>query len=219
MSEKPAHSTRFTRAARAESERLLRRQHRAAEQVQKLEEQLGAARSELGEISERLETLRSFTNERPELKSAPAADADIQVLGGAEIRHVAIQLLQGPRWNGGPIHYRRWLELLEESGYRVDGKRPDAVFLGQVSRSPVVRATTSAGFYELDEQAPQRIADEIASLEREISETGIDTSADPERIERRMERQQALSTELRRAQRALKEALAVLGRSDSRVAA
>lgn len=219
MTDKPAHSTRFTRAARAESERLLRRQRRSAELVRKVKEQLAAAQAELDEISERLDTLRSFTDDRPELRSAPRPSEGAQTLRGAEIRRVAVELLQSSGQAAGPIHYRRWLELVEVSGYLVEGKRPDAVFLGQITRSPVIRATTSAGFYELDDEAPQRLADQIASLEREMIKTSIEASADPERIGREMEHQQDLSAQLRRVQKALKEALTALGRTDARLAA
>jgi hypothetical protein len=218
MSDKPTHSTRFTRAARAESERLLRRQRRGAEQVQKIEEQLEAARAELEQINRQLEVLRGITDEPPALRPAPAGVDAAQLLRGAAIRRRAVELLQEQKYVGA-IHYRRWLDLLEASGYRVDGKRPDAVFLGQIVRSPVVKATTSAGFYELDEDAPRRLTEEITSLEEQMTKIGIEASGNPERVEEGLERRHGLTAQLRRVERELKEALLALGRSESRLAA
>ncbi len=219
MSEKPTHSTRFTRAARAESERLLRRRRRAAEQVGKTEGQLAAARAELEEIDNRLQVLRALTDEQPELRAAASQEnGSGQVLTGAEIRTVAVELLLDSG-QSGPIHYRRWLEMLEASGYRVDGKRPDAVFLGQIMRSPVVKATTNAGIYQLDEGALERLGQKIADLERQLGESSADGAADPRKLEQEMERREVLSSELRRAQRELKEALMLLRRPNTRLAA
>lgn len=218
MSQTP-HSSRFTRAARAESERLLRRQRRSAEQVRKIEEQLAAARAELDQINGRLEVLRGITHESPELRAAPDAEEMGEPLRGAEIRRRAVELLRRGE-HAGAIHYRRWLQLLEESGYRIDGKRPDAVFLGQIMRSPVVKATTSAGFYELDEDAPRRLAEELASLERQMAEgSSVETASSPNRIDQDIERRQVLTAELRRTERALKEALAAFDNSGARIAA
>lgn len=218
MSEKPTHSTRFTRAARAERERLLRRRRRSAEQVRRIEEELAAARADLEGIDARLDGLRSFTDEPPELHAAPSGQRAGEMLRGAAIRRHAVELLRGD-WQGGPIHYRRWLELLEASGFEVDGKRPDAVFLGQITRSPVVRATTSAGFYEIDEDAPRRLGDEIAAIEGRLGEIGAQPSLDPAKLEENMSRREELTGELRRVERELKEAVLALTPAEEPLAA
>jgi hypothetical protein len=219
MSDSPVHSTRFTRAARAESERLLRQQQRADEEVKKKEDELAAARARLDVIRARLETLQGFTDERPELRPAPAPERGNKSVSGAEIRRVAIDLLRKTGHPPAPIHYRQWLEIVENAGYRVEGKRPDAVFLGQLGRSPVVKATTRAGWYELDEEAPRRIADEIEALEKQMGELAMDASEPPDRLIGQMERRQDLSASIRKAQRELKEAVALLGPPAQRMAA
>jgi hypothetical protein len=64
----------------------------------------------------------------------------------------------------GPIHYRDWLALVEERAGPVAGRRPEAVFLGQVTRHPLVRATTRRGFYEFDPAAVGRLEARVARL-------------------------------------------------------
>lgn len=220
MSEqKGTHSVRFTRAARAESERLQRRQRQASDHVHRIEAELARAQAELTKITDRLEVLRRITNEQPLLEPAPSQGERQTLLRGAEIRRVAVEVLRNSRDDGAPIHYRNWLDLLKSKGYAVAGKRPDAVFLGQIVRSPVIRATTKAGFYELDGEAPRRIASQIAAIELEMSELSASTPRDPERMEENIERQQILSAELRRAQKALKEALGALREPEVRLAA
>ena len=51
------------------------------------------------------------------------------------------------------LHYREWFALLEQNGYAVAGKDPLAVFLTQLSRSPVVQRGTQSGVYELNAAA------------------------------------------------------------------
>ena len=67
------------------------------------------------------------------------------------------------------IHYRDWYALVVEHGFAVAGKKPLAVFLSQVSRSPVMRKGTSAGVYAVDRGAPERLRRELSELERALS--------------------------------------------------
>ena len=46
---------------------------------------------------------------------------------------------------------------MRAAGHEIAGKDPLAVFLTQLSRSPVIRKGTRAGVYELDPTAPQRL--------------------------------------------------------------
>jgi hypothetical protein len=111
----------------------------------------------------------------------------------------------------GPVHYREWLDLVEGKGYAVGGKRPDAVFLSQVSRSPVVRASTKAGLYELDPAAPQRLRHELQRLQQELRAVVSNVPTQAADIAAGSQRQQELVLEIARHQRALEEALRVLG--------
>jgi hypothetical protein len=109
-----------------------------------------------GEIDSVIETLDGAI-----AKLAPLASAEgpkDRKLRGRAIRDVAIPLLARDH-GAAPIHYRDWLALLEAQGHEVAGKRPDAVFLNQVTRHPAVRATTSSGLYCLDPAALPQILD------------------------------------------------------------
>lgn len=107
------------------------------------------------------------------------------------------------------FHYREWLKLLHRHGYRVAGKRPEAVFLNQVTRSPVVHATTQSGYYGIDLEAVGKLQRSVAQLVSELAQlseqplTGLD-------FEKRRERQRELSREIAKAERMLGEAAEAL---------
>jgi hypothetical protein len=77
-------------------------------------------------------------------------------LRGTAIREIAVRVLV--ERGAGPIHYRDWHELLREAGYAVSGNDPQSTLLTQISRSPVVRRTTTAGVYEIDPTRPSACA-------------------------------------------------------------
>jgi hypothetical protein len=66
------------------------------------------------------------------------------------------------------LHYREWFDLLTRQGHAVAGKDPLAVFLTQLSRSPVLRKGARPGHYELDRQAPARLKRKLDRLHREF---------------------------------------------------
>lgn len=213
MNEIATHSVRFTRAAEAESERLLRHQQRAEAEVKKAEKRLHKAQRELETINERLVVLSAITSGAPSdgpIEKPSDAEGQRSPLRGARIREVAVEVLRERKEDRGVIHYKRWLELLEDAGYLVAGKRPEAVFLGQLMRSPVVRATTRPGYYELDELAADAAREKVRNLEAELNELSARMSESPRDLERLIEQQQELIKELRQAQRDWKEAVETL---------
>jgi hypothetical protein len=115
---------------------------------------------------------------------------------------VGLLLHRGP--DSGPIHYRTWLALLEEAGHSVAGRRPDAVFLNQVTRHPLVRSTTRAGFYELDSSAPVRLESRVAELRTSLA-AAAQEAAEPSSSLTQHDSHE-VSLELGRAERALAEA-------------
>jgi hypothetical protein len=111
------------------------------------------------------------------------------------------------------LHYRRWYDLLQEAGYAVAGKDPVAVFLTQVTRSPVVRKATKPGVYEVDRQAPLRIRQRLDRLQTELRELAATPSA-PVDLGAVRARRHELDLEISQHERALEEALRVLSRSE-----
>jgi hypothetical protein len=93
----------------------------------------------------------------------------------------------------------------------VSGKDPLAVFLTQVSRSPVVTRGTQTGVYTIDLAAPKRLRMRLADLHAELRSLarGADVTADLAGIR---QRRRAITAETGRAERALEEAEALLTR-------
>lgn len=200
-------SERFARAAKAELGRLERRRGQLAEKRAAQQRKLDELDQELEGIASEIQRLTELAQPDPggvRLVSAPDSETR-DVLKGAAIRILAVPLLMRSHGNA-PIHYREWFELLRGEGYEVAGRRPDAVFLNQVVRSPLVCATTKAGYYEIDLEAPERLRaqlheqqNEFIEFMREIPRNGS------EDFQRHRERQREMNTAIARTERELKE--------------
>ncbi len=172
-------SPRLVRAAEAECEDLRRQRERFDEARKRTVAALREIEHALAAIDERELLLSRLAPHRADVDvpAAPAVHADAtedvtepgEILRGPAIREAAVQVLVH---RGGieALHYREWFELLTREGYTVAGKNGLAVFLTQLSRSPVVRKGTQSGVYELDRQAPHRHARELERLQREMRE-------------------------------------------------
>lgn len=79
-----------------------------------------------------------------------AGSADGQRLAGGELREMAVRVALRRQAHGQPVHWREWLGWLHEEGLDAAGKKPDATFLTQLARSPMVRRTAQDGVYVLD---------------------------------------------------------------------
>lgn len=200
-------SERFARAAKTELDRLKRRQgqlaeKRAAQQrkIDELDQELEAVAAEIQRMAELADT----GSDTVQLVPAPNSEAR-SVLRGSAIRAFAVPLLMRTR-GGAPIHYREWFELLTREGYEVAGRRPDAVFLNQVARSPLVRATTKAGYYEIDLEAPQRLQVQLHEQQAQLIDfmRQIATNGSQE-FQRDREQQREMNTAIARTERELKE--------------
>jgi hypothetical protein len=207
-------SMRFRRAAETERDRLTRQREKIASRSKSLREQLGVLENQMHELDERIDSLRALIGER-ELKNlqkpAPSHAGNNKALAGSAIRVAAVRVLVESGGSDTPIHYRDWFELLRNAGHEVAGKRPDAVFLSQVSRSPVVKGTTKAGIYELDLDAPEQLSHRLGTLQRELSDLAADAPVDKSDLMRRTAQQEEISLEIRRTQKALAEATESLG--------
>ena len=133
-------------------------------------------------------------------------------LRGRAIREAAVELLvrRGPA--AGPIHYRRWLALVEETGCAVAGRRPEAVFYSQVTRHPLVRRATLPGFYELDSAAPERLESRVAALRSSLATATEREARDHRRKPEDPGGSREAFVELARAERLLAEARAAMPR-------
>jgi hypothetical protein len=209
-------SRRLQRAAAAERaklerdrRRLLARQHELRDELDRLDDSVAQLDERLM-LLERLAPAEAGEDRAPKPSIADPAPAAPErpagmPLRGTAIRETAVHVLAEHPEGGRPIHYRRWYELVRAAGFEIAGKDPLAVFLTQVSRSPVVAKTLDAGLYELDRDAPSRLQRGVASLQDELRRL-TDGSATAGSRDRR-QRRDALLVELGREERQLEEAL------------
>lgn len=207
-------SQRFTRAAQAERARLVRRRAQASGKRAELQSRLDDLDKTLEAIDVEIEALDALTprSEQGEEIAVvrPLTTEGPRLLRGAEIRAVAIPRLLRVQV-GAPIHYREWLALLTRAGYAVAGKRPDAVFLNQVSRSPLVRATTKAGYYVIDPDVVEDLRGQLRRQQGELTDLMSRAPSDVgEAFDRHREEQRELTTAMARTQRELDEAAGAL---------
>jgi hypothetical protein len=217
-------SPRLVRAAGAEHDAIERQRRVLDERRSKLLSELADIESSLSTLGEREMLLaRLLAADAPGEAQATAAASEQasrdeanaaashtevgELLRGPAIREAAVAVLT--RSNAADaIHYRAWYEMLESAGYRVAGKDPLAVFLTQITRSPVVRRSTQAGVYSLDRESPLRLRRELARLETSLREVASDASGDLTVV--RARRDEVLGR-IRQTERALVEAERVLG--------
>jgi hypothetical protein len=226
----PHPSSRLLRAAAAEQADLARHRERLTGRRDALLAELRHLDDALIVIDERLGVLERLTGAtapadavddagptRP--NKSPAApqgggaqappDPAREILRGPAIRETAVQVVIAQPQRVEALHYRRWYELLQQAGYAVAGKDPVAVFLTQVSRSPVVRKATKPGVYEVDRQAPLRIRQRLDRLQSELRDLAAAPSA-PFALAAIRARRHELDLEISQHERALEEALRVL---------
>jgi hypothetical protein len=198
-----AYSSRFARAVAAECGRLGARLEKAKSRARERKGELAASEAEVADLEARYAALTSLLGDAEgEPVAQPAS------LHGHAIREAAVAALVRLGLVGTPVHYRHWLALLEEDGRSVTGQRPDAVFLNQVVRHPLVRPTTRSGFYEIDLGAPERLRSQVAELRDSIAATNMEAGGPGGQATGPCLRE--LSRELSRAERRLAEACAAL---------
>ncbi len=224
----PNPSSRLMRAAVAEQADLARHRERLTRERERLTRELRQVDDALAATERRLEVLAELAGPtrpsvHPELGSAtrqaeadaaptaaPADDEARPALRGPAIREAAVRALLSQPDRIDALHYRRWYELLIEAGFTVAGKDPVAVFLTQLSRSPLVRKASTPGVYEIDRQAPLRIRHRLERLQAELREVTV-AAPGPVELGTVRARRHELDLAISQQERALEEALRVLG--------
>lgn len=230
----PNPSSRLLRAAMAERADLVRHRERLTGERARLLGELRDLDAAMAAVDRRLEVLTELagpldgstaeaTAETPPViraagNEAAARDAgpdeNATVLRGPDIREAALRVLIAQPEPIEALHYRQWYELLIEAGFRVAGKDPLAVFLTQLSRSPLVRKASAPGVYEVDRQAPLRIRQRLDRLQAELREVTVGApglaTASPIELGTVRARRHELDLAISQQERALEEALRVL---------
>ncbi len=211
-------SRRLSQAAAAERTRL-------EVELRSNESQANALRKRLAQTEERAVALRQrlqlldqlgvseprspVTVARPEAVH-PDAEPEHGWLRGAAIRHVAVRLLAGTSRPDQPIHYARWLQMLQEAGYGIQGRDPAATFLTQLSRSSVIVRADQPGTYALDFTAPERLRERLLQLNEELLAIHHGQQM-IEQISSARDRRRDLITQIARTERDLEEAIVLIG--------
>ena len=211
----PTPSARLVRAAAAERAELGRHRERLLSARESLRAELQAIEASLRELDDRDALLDRLAG--PPVRSAAAAaerpspaSAERAPLRGPAIRRAAVEVLLAQPEAPQALHYRAWFDALVGAGYEVAGKDPLAVFLTQLSRSPVIRRGTQSGVYELDPGAPRRLRDRLDALHAELRGIAGTPSATADLTAIRG-RRAALTTQITQVEKALEEAEALLG--------
>ncbi len=225
----PNPSSRLLRAASAEQADLVRHRERLSRERDGLLDQLRQLDEAVGAVDRRLDVLAQLAGPVEsvgvigEARVSTSPDSSVVVpdataggagagslLRGPAIREAAVRVLVAQPNHIEALHYRRWYELLVDAGCGVSGKDPLAVFLTQLTRSPVVRKGSSPGVYELDRQAPLRIRRRLERLQAELREVTV-TAREPVELGAVRARRHELDLAITQEERALEEALRVLG--------
>jgi hypothetical protein len=203
-------SQRFSRAARAESERLARRLTQFETRRGKLRAELERLDAECDALSRRIEVLGALTadeSDPPRLAPAePTTAGSRLLLRGASIREIAVPLLL-KEIGEAPIHYRDWYQMLCAAGYEAAGQRPDAVFLGQVTRSPLVKSGDRPGLYRIDLSAIEVLRAQLSEQEAALASSAAGAAGGGSDLAEQRRRQQELTAAIGRIQRELDEAV------------
>jgi hypothetical protein len=220
----PTPSSRLVRAAAAEREGLQRHRAQLIARRDDLRAELEGIDAVLREIDERDALLHrlarpattAFALDAPEEPATVVSVAPARALApvatplrGPDIRAAAVRVLLEHPERPDALHYREWFAALKDAGYAVAGKEPLAVFLTQLSRSPVVRKGTQSGVYELDRDAPRRLRGRLDALHDQLRNLTSAPGAMADLATVRA-RRAGVTAEITRTEKALEEAAALL---------
>lgn len=216
-------SRRLLAAAIAERTEIAKQREALLAQRRTLSNRIDDLDAELAELAERAALIdrlarSSDGDEPPSEDGKGSATSDRIALRGPAIRQTAVAVILSDAIQPRVLHYRDWFKLLERNGYAVKGKDPIAVFLTQISRSPVVHRGTQSGIYEIRIDAADHLREQLASRQRELralTSTGDDTTNLGDIRARRM----SLTREINKLEKALEEARTALEPNTQKIAA
>jgi hypothetical protein len=210
-------SRRLSAAISAERDRLARELQRRRAKARALARDLAAEEEAINALADRIRLLDEVSGNQGQHAAATpsphphAAQSARGVLRGARIRQVAVELLAASEWRDQPVHYADWFRLVETAGYAIAGRDPQAAFLTQITRSPLVRRFDRPGTYQLDPHAVEALAAQAAHIRDQLAQlpfADIATSAEDAQAVR--EQRGRLTTALARTEAQLDEAQAGL---------
>jgi chromosome segregation ATPase len=215
-------SRRLLAAAAAERAEIQKQREALAARRHALQAQIDDLDAEIAELEERtvlLDRLAGAAEPSDDTITEKTATAptDKIVLRGPAIRRAAAGVLLSDARRLRAMHYRDWFAMLEQNGYTVAGKDPVAVFLTQLSRSPVIHRGTQSGIYEINLDAVDQLTRQLDNRQRELR--ALTSAADTADLTSIRARRTSLTREIDKLEKALTEARSTLGRAAPELAA
>ena len=140
-------------------------------------------------------------------EGTPASRA-ATLLSGARLREMTARVALRRGAVGEPVHWRDWYGWLREAGYGAAGKKPEATFLTQIARSPLVRRSSQDGIYILDLDRFTEERQRLGSLHQQLAE--LPPPEQMTMIGDMRERRRELRNETAQTERMLEEMIRVL---------
>jgi hypothetical protein len=216
-------SRRLIAAAAAERAEIHKQRDALIARRGELHERIADVNAALADLDERAELIDRLAGVAETVSPKPRPDQDgartdkIALSGPAIRRAAASVLLSDPRALRA-LHYRDWFALLEQHGYTVAGKDPVAVFLTQLSRSPVIQRGTQSGIYEIQLDAADRLRTQLANRQRELRALTSENASTSDLTSIRTQRT-ALTREIDKLEKAFVEAQSTLENAPGELAA
>jgi hypothetical protein len=207
-------SRRLSSAVSAERERLTRELERRRARTRTLALELVQEEEAASALAARIRLLDELTGgvsqAEPDVRPQPRVAVPTRgVLRGARIRQVAVELLAASEWRDQPVQYADWFRLVESAGYAIAGRDPQAAFLTQITRSPVVRRFDRPGTYQLDHKALDVLKEEAAGLRDELAQLpAVDIAGSTDQSRELRDQRGRLTAALARVEARVEEAQA-----------
>ena len=214
-------SPRLRGAATAEQRRLQREINRVESRLATIEDEATGLRARHASLREKLRVLEILSTHepaKPPRRGKTEASVAAPMLRGADIREVAVRVLVESMHSHRAIHYRTWYGLVVDRGISIGGKHPEASFLTQLTRSPVVDRGPTAGTYLINWSFPERARLDLDELRSELERTYNGPSAPAPNLrdlDAVHERRKVLRSRIAQLERRLQEALRSLAAADS----
>ena len=132
------------------------------------------------------------------------------VLAGAPLRGMIMRVALRLDRVGRPSHWRTWYGWLRDAGYDATGKKPEATFRDQLTRSPLVARHDQDGVYLLDVERFTAVKLELQDLHEQL--TRLPPPDQLSMLGETRARRQRLQIAIGRCERTLSEMWEVLSR-------
>jgi hypothetical protein len=187
-------SRRLQRAAAAELTRLDKKRASKARRLGALHATVEQLQSELDALDRHINDLRRLSGDVDVEPAAGTLPNGVEALGGRDLRIRAVALRLAAH-DFGPTHYRDWYQRFLAAGHLATGADPQATFLTNVTRHPLIEPGLTPGVYKLHHADREPYQARVRAARRALSEAAEHGDADA--VERARRFLRAADRELR----------------------